>query len=261
MLAQLHVVKQAGAQKNIGWASETILVTSRRVTSDVFQVGGSGLSGNGDCLIYAVDCGDEAVAVVDCGVQSYDQIARNIRDAGMALGERAEITIFLTHAHIDHVGAAHQFKAHHPHARFVAHALDQGAIEGNPGTEAKTAASWYGIRYEPVSVDHVIEGDAAVVQVGKHAFRVLHTPGHTPGSISLVLDVEEDGTPLRVLFGQDIHGPFSRDFDSDLHQYAESMEKLLALEADVLCEGHYGIYRPKGEVEQFIQSHLNRNRP
>jgi hypothetical protein len=34
------------------------------------------------------------------------------------------------------------------------------------------------------------------------------------------------------------------------------MEKLLALEADILCEGHFGIFSPRDRVAAYIRSQL-----
>jgi glyoxylase-like metal-dependent hydrolase (beta-lactamase superfamily II) len=59
-----------------------------------------------------------------------------------------------------------------------------------------------------------------------------------------------------VLFGQDIHGPFNKAFGSDIDLWKESMHKLLALEADILCEGHFGIYQPKEKVRDYIERYL-----
>jgi len=33
---------------------------------------------------------------------------------------------------------------------------------------------------------------------------------------------------------------------------------LLDLEADILCEGHFGIYQPAGAVKKYIQGYLQR---
>jgi glyoxylase-like metal-dependent hydrolase (beta-lactamase superfamily II) len=38
------------------------------------------------------------------------------------------------------------------------------------------------------------------------------------------------------------NGPFHVDFGLDIMQWRESMEKLLDLKADILCEGHFGIF-------------------
>ena len=80
----------------------------------------------------------------------------------------------------------------------------------------------------------------------------LHTPGHSPGSISLYLDKEDE----RILFGQDIHGPFLADFGANMSHWRESMEILLELNADILCEGHFGIFRPADKVRRYIERYL-----
>ena len=60
------------------------------------------------------------------------------------------------------------------------------------------------------------------------------------------------------MFGQDIHGPFNREWGSDIDQWRRSMERLLELEADILCEGHFGIFEPAHQVRQYIESYLRR---
>jgi len=35
------------------------------------------------------------------------------------------------------------------------------------------------------------------------------------------------------------------------------LKKLLSLKADILCEGHFGIYQPAEEVERYIKSFLS----
>ncbi|MFO7911283.1 MAG: hypothetical protein R6V15_03895 [Desulfotignum sp.] len=39
------------------------------------------------------------------------------------------------------------------------------------------------------------------------------------------------------------------------------MDKLLALDADILCEGHFGIFQPKERVRQFIEEHRKKKQP
>ena len=38
--------------------------------------------------------------------------------------------------------------------------------------------------------------------------------------------------------------------------YKRSLKFMIALEADILCEGHFGIYRGNQEVGRFIESYL-----
>ncbi|MDY6855177.1 MAG: MBL fold metallo-hydrolase [Thermodesulfobacteriota bacterium] len=80
----------------------------------------------------------------------------------------------------------------------------------------------------------------------------LHTPGHTPGSLSVYMDRKGK----RILFGQDIHGPFLPIMGSDLIQWRDSMNLLLTLNADILCEGHFGIYSSKEEVKKYIEGYF-----
>ncbi|NLN88481.1 MAG: Zn-dependent hydrolase, partial [Syntrophomonadaceae bacterium] len=62
----------------------------------------------------------------------------------------------------------------------------------------------------------------------------------------------------RVLFGQDIHGPFNEEWGSDMQQWRKSMQTLLDLEADILCEGHFGVYQPAKAVKKYIEGYLQR---
>ncbi len=161
----------------------------------------------------------------------------------------------LTHAHYDHAGAACQLKAIKKEVVVIAHEADVPAIEGVPGTERMTAASWYGETYFPVTVDVILTGDDTARDIGGTRVRFIHAPGHTPGSI--VVLVEDDGK--RILFGQDIHGPFMADFKSDISRWRESMQKLLAIDADILCEGHFGVFSGRKEARRFIEQHLTYN--
>lgn len=214
----------------------------------VYAVGGSSLSGPEDCCVYMVDAGSELVLVDSGAGLSLDRIEKNIRSAGF---EPASVWhIIATHCHIDHIGGLSQLVQRYA-SLVIAHELDRAGIEGE--NNDLTAASMYGIDYQPVKVDTLIKGDDASLRLGDVEFTFVHTPGHTPGSISPYIDTK-DG---RVLFGQDIHGPFSPKWGSDLAQWRKSMEKLLALKADVLCEGHAGVYRGD-KVRKYIEGYLKR---
>ena len=130
------------------------------------------------------------------------------------------------------------------------HERDAGALE--KGDSLKTAANWYGTTFPPMNVDRKLRGAEEVLNFGGEALHCLHTPGHTPGSISLYLD----RAGKRVLFGQDIHGPFHKAFGSDIAQWKKSMRELLQLNADILCEGHFGIFQPQERVRSYIERYL-----
>ena len=216
----------------------------------VYAVGGPGLSGPEDCCVYMVDAGSELVLIDSGAGLSLDRIEKNIRSAGY---EPSQVWhIIATHCHIDHIGGLKLLVQRYG-SKVVAHELDRAGIEGE--NNDLTAASMYGIDYQPVKVDILIKGEAESLRLGDLEFNFIHTPGHTPGSISPYIDTK-DG---RVLIGQDIHGPFSPSWGSDLAMWRKSMKKLLALKADVLCEGHAGVY--KGDkVRKYIEGYLERYR-
>ena len=223
---------------------------AKAVCDRVYMVGGSGFSAPEDAYVYLVDAGSEQV-LIDSGVgYGIDRIEDNVRSLGF---EPAGVWhIIATHCHIDHIGGLAAWKERYG-SKIIAHELDRAGIEGE--NNALTAASMYGVDYRQVLVDTLLSGGLQELMLGDLKFNFLHTPGHTPGSISVYIDTK-DG---RVLFGQDIHGPFSPAWGSDLKQWRQSMQKLLALKADVLCEGHAGVYRGE-KVGKYIESYLERYR-
>lgn len=220
-----------------------------KVCTGIFMVGGSELSDPSDCMCYALDLGEPVL--IDCGCgPGWSRIKDNISEAGLDASIGA---LVITHAHVDHMGAAYRVRQETA-CKVIAHELDAKAIE--TADEKRTAADWYGIEIQPTPVDEKITSSEHSLEFSGGKLHLLHTPGHTPGSMVAWLDTP-DG---RVLFGQDIHGPFSPAFGSDISAWRESMQRLLALEPDILCEGHFGIYRGKQEVAGFIESHLRRHR-
>jgi glyoxylase-like metal-dependent hydrolase (beta-lactamase superfamily II) len=153
--------------------------------------------------------------------------------------------VIATHAHIDHIGSLYQFRRDFG-ARVLAHELDREAIETGTGC----GAEYYRVSYQPCPVDVVLRGDEEEQICGRLRLKMVHIPGHTPGSIAVVLDGKK-----RVLFGQDVHGPYFLP-GSDMAQARRSLRRLADLEADVLCEGHFGVYEPKAEVRRYIEGQL-----
>jgi len=225
-----------------------IMSRPKSICDRVYAVGGPGLSAGDDCCVYLVDAGDELV-LIDAGAgPGLDRILKNVRSVGY---EPHLITyVVATHCHIDHIGGLYPLvNLYGP--KVIAHRLDLAGIE--EVHDELTAAGMYGMQYRPTRVDLVLQGEEEVHRLGDLDFHFIHTPGHTPGSISVYLDVQ-DG---RVLFGQDIHGPFYPSWGSDLSLWRISMERLISLQADYLCEGHAGVYRGP-RVREYIESYLKR---
>ena len=108
-----------------------------------------------------------------------------------------------------------------------------------------TAAWCFGIFLRPFPIDIKLHGEQGQLSFGANKVDWIHIPGHTPGSIAVYLDVGDK----RVLFGQDISAPLLEDFKCDPIAWRNSMDKILSLHADILCDGHAGVFRPKNRVK------------
>ena len=112
--------------------------------------------------------------LVDPGAEA-EQLIGMVRDSGAILE-----AIWLTHAHIDHIGAIAEVKRIwdipiylHPADRPL---YDRGAMQ----------AAAYGLPFEqPPHPDYELaEGD--VLSVGSLQFDVMHVPGHAPGHVAFI---------------------------------------------------------------------------
>jgi glyoxylase-like metal-dependent hydrolase (beta-lactamase superfamily II) len=217
------------------------------IQDGVYLIGGPDISRSDDATSFIVDFHGELV-MIDAGAGGSSRILqKNIEDVGF---DPASITtLILTHNHIDHIGSAPYFRKKFG-CKIVMHDLDADAVE--EGDSMRTAASCYGTTFSPTAVDVRLMGEHEIFRFCGEELHCLHTPGHTPGSLSIYLD--RGGK--RILFGQDIHGPFLDIFRSDIALWKKSMERLLALDADILCEGHFGIFQPKEDVEGYIKRYL-----
>jgi len=215
------------------------------IIKDIFIIGGPEITDHRDGCIYLLNLGE--LILIDTGAGwSVDKIINNINLLGF--NPKNLTKVFLTHCHIDHIGGAPELKKRFGLKIFI-HLLDAPPVE--KGDQILTAAEWYQTTFPPTQVDEKFNSSEEILEIGQQIIHCLHTPGHTPGSISIYLD--RDGK--RVLFAQDLHGPLLSEFGSNLEDYAHSTKTLLELNADILCEGHFGIFKTKKEVRNYILSY------
>jgi hydroxyacylglutathione hydrolase len=83
--------------------------------------------------------------------------------------------ILLTHGHIDHTNAAGEIRRLY-RSRVICHSADRAMVE-----EAQQPTLWDLVR-NPCIIDQEING-AATLKIGGRDIEVIHTPGHTGGSV------------------------------------------------------------------------------
>jgi glyoxylase-like metal-dependent hydrolase (beta-lactamase superfamily II) len=165
-----------------------------------------------------------------------------VLDAVSRLDLRVEVVV-LTHGHLDHAGGARAFKEEYnrriaPAGRAPIELIGPDARDAFLLQSIETEAAKYGLRgmLNATPDRFLAEGDT--VTVGPMTWRVLHTPGHTPGHISFVNEADRIAIVGDVLF----RGSVGRtDFPYGDHAalIAGIREKLLPLGDDMhfLC-GH-----------------------
>ncbi len=132
-----------------------------------------------NCTILGDEVSNEAV-VIDGGDGVEEVVARL-----SALGLRAKYLIH-THAHIDHIGDAAALRAA-TGGEVLLHPADLPLYQTLP-----LQAQWVGLSQAPAiaRLDGELS-DEQVLRCGALAVQVLHTPGHTPGSVCFVGEFDE----------------------------------------------------------------------
>lgn len=183
-----------------------------RKINDVIVIDGMGNDSN----VYVFED-----VIVDTGTgQHMEYIFKSIKEAGCSVDDLS--LILNTHNHYDHVGG-NQFLD----LEVAMHTLDASALE--EGDQDRILAPMFGKSMEKIKVGRKLqEGDRI------HNFEVLHTPGHTSGSICLY-----DGETL--ISGDTVFsgGGFGRmDLGGNVQDMGNSLERLSKLDVKYLLPGH-----------------------
>jgi glyoxylase-like metal-dependent hydrolase (beta-lactamase superfamily II) len=221
--------------------------------------------GDGTVNVYLVEEAG-AVTIIDAGLPGYWRLLSRELDAmGRDIGDvRA---VLLTHGHSDHIGFAERARSDRQIPIRI-HELDAALARGQAPNPARGMGP---VRLRPLlaflvlgarmgalgapKVGAVVTfGDGATLDV-PGAPRVVHVPGHTPGSAALHIPslgavfVGDALATYAVTNGE--HGPQIAPFTADARQALESLGRLTALDAPLVLPGHGPPW--SGGVEEAVR--------
>src|ERR687890_1500845 len=180
---------------------------------------------------------------------------------GAGIGVRDLRRIIFTHQDLDHIGSGAAL-VRQSGARVLAHPADTPYIEGElrplkvtpEMLEQRPQMREVLERLDPVGVDEYLEDGARLELAG--GIRVIFTPGHTPGHLSLYLERSKvliAGDALRAERGS-LTGP-NPSMTLEMGTALQSLRRLAGLEIDTILCYHGGVVSEdaNGQLRRVIQ--------
>jgi glyoxylase-like metal-dependent hydrolase (beta-lactamase superfamily II) len=167
------------------------------------------------------------------------RLRRNLAQLGIGIEEI--VRVIATHGDCDHIQGYHDLQLQHPDLRLYLHPADWSlAHEANPYRNANYI---YMNPFVPIEAGQCLPlDDGQQVEAGEGTLTVLHTPGHTEGSVCLWGEIDGHN----VVFAGDTIGGSMRSLNgADLGIWAQalmtweqSLQRVAGLEIDWILTGH-----------------------
>jgi glyoxylase-like metal-dependent hydrolase (beta-lactamase superfamily II) len=223
---------------------------------------------------------EDPVTLIDTGPKTKEAIAalrEGLRHAGFRVSDIRRIV--LTHAHEDHCGLARSLRDEAKDAEVLVHDWETGHRAGRleheehralleragvPHAEIETMRRMYeGVRlYADSFADHEYNSlaDEAELQFETGALRVLHTPGHTPGSCSFIREADRTviagDCVLKRITPNPILSPDPIDRAQRFRSLAEYLVSLARLRSFAPTLVHGGHGEPVRDFEELFNRYL-----
>lgn len=157
------------------------------------------------------------------------------------------VGIWLTHGHLDHILGLLEVKLAW-NIPIYGHKADNFLIK----SVQKRAQHWFGIDVDPAPIPDIQIKNQDILELGKHEFKVIHTPGHTPGSISFYSKKNRLLISGDTIFYQAI-GRSDFSYSKPL-QLSDSVRQLLQLPKETIVLSGHGPETTIEDENKFHQS-------
>lgn len=156
--------------------------------------------------------------------------------------------ILLTHGHLDHIGGVEWVKSFTGAPVWI-HPDDAGMLTD----PFKNGSAVFGMHVTAPPADRLLQHDE-VITVGQMAFRVLHTPGHTPGGICFYKEAAGGDTPHLIAGDTLFAGSIGRtDLPGGHHAtlIRSIKEQLLSLPPETVVYPGHGPTTTTGDEQEY----------
>ena len=216
-----------------------------RVISNIWYVGASGVT---SFLITT----SKGHILLDSGLpETVPLIKQNIMQLGFKL---ADIKILLnSHAHYDHAGGLAELKKL-TGAKLMATEADAELLARGGKDDFQWGDKYF---YKPVKADRVLR-DGDRVELGEVQLTARLTPGHSKGSTTWTMKVDEEGKQYDVVFATSVSTPGYKLVNNDRYtgiadDYRRTFQILKSLPCDVFLGPHAEFFSMKEKMARMGQ--------
>lgn len=218
--------------------------------------------------------------VIDTGMNREECMREIVSDLQRLSVDLKKTDFFITHLHADHLGlvanlASDTSKVYFNEleasiinsekfergwrdlaAIYTSHGFPKGELE-------KAMRSHPGHLYGPKRhIDFCILKEGDIIDIGDYSLRCIETPGHSPGHMCLYEPTKKiliSGD--HILFDITPNITFWPEMDNSLKEYLANLDKVYALDVDLVLPGHRNIWnnhrRRITELQEHHQARLN----
>lgn len=219
---------------------------------------------NGRSNAFLVSSGEKYILIDTGRKNKWEELKNKLDEFGV--NENSMAALILTHTHFDHAENAYNIKENYK-TNLIVHKNEEDFIRNgnNPVIKGTNLATDFIARmlgeslrkfykYKAVDCDIIVEDNFNLVDLGFEAY-ILHTPGHSIGSLSIIIDNEIAivGDAMFGVFKSSVFPPYAEDTITMI----KSWKKLLNTGCSLFIPAH-GTENSKELLQKEYEKYLNK---